>query len=575
MNPFLKKTPDRSQPNRRDFMIQSTAASLGMTAMVNTIAQLKLVGAAAAQPAPGDYKALVCVFLNGGMDTNNLLMPLAGTARTHYLAGRGTPTYAGGSGGLAVPEADITAAGTQITPDNAVSTFEPSTGYIATDGSGNPFAVHPGCAHVKAMFDDGDLAFICNVGTLTQPNVTRANFSSLPPSQKPPQLFSHSDQQVQWQSSIPDKPFTTGWGGRVADILDGAHNLDPDALAFSVSVNGINNFQKGLTQQPFVLNSTNGVVSLSGYGPSNVGYGNAIVDSSKKPFTAAYDPFVTPGTAGTNYNTGSNGWRLAAAEQMMAMSHASLFDTGYSEISKNARVTEGLVLDALAVTDPEGDGTTTIDSYFTTAFAGSGITPDNEDFARQLKMAARLIIGNSVIGNGRQLFFVQLGGWDTHTSQIPTLNNVARSDQGYYRLALLLSCSLRAFRDSIKSVPGLWNDTMAFTASDFTRTLTPNKTDATGGSDHGWGGHMMAMGGPIKGRKVYGTFPNLTVNGGMDVSGNRGRWIPTTAVDQYAAVIAKWFGVDSGQLSAVFPNLGRFTDPFSPAAKLDFVDNAV
>lgn len=572
MNPFLKKSLDRSQPNRRDFLIQSSAASLGMTAMVNTIAQMKLVGAAAAQPAPGDYKALVCVFLNGGMDTNNLLIPMGGTAKSQYLSGRGTPTYAGGSGGIAIPEADITAAGTQITPDN--SNFEHQAGY--TGGAG--FGVHPGCTHLKSMFDGGDLAFVCNVGTLTQPNVTRSNFSSLPPSQKPPQLFSHSDQQVQWQSSIPDKPFSTGWGGRVADILDGVHNLDPDALSMSVSINGINNFQKGLTQQPFVLNSANGVVSLSGYGPSNVGYSNALLDTTKKPFTASYDPFVTPGDPGSNYKTGITGWRLAAVEQMMAMTHESLFDQGYSEVGKNARLTEGLVLDALDITN-DGNGGSTIDPYFDAAFAGSGLVPANEDFARQMKMAARLIIGNNVIGNGRQLFFVQLGGWDTHTSQIPVTGTAPNTTAGYYRLVRLLSCSLKAFNDSIKgeeiTQPGIYDKVMAFTASDFTRTLTPNKTDATGGSDHGWGGHMMVMGGAVKGKKVYGTFPNLTVNGGIDVSGSRGRWIPTTAVDQYAAVIAKWFGVDNGQLSAVFPNLGRFTDPFSPAAKLDFVDTTV
>lgn len=572
MNLLLRKTPDRSKPNRRDFMLQTGAASLGVTSVVNTLAQLKLIGGAAAQPAPTDYKALVCFFLNGGMDTNNLLIPMGGTARTQYESGRGIPNYAGGTGGVAIPLADINAAGTAITPGNPASEYEHASGY--TGGAG--FALHPACVHLKSMFDAEELAFICNVGTLTQPNVTRANFSSLPPSQKPPQLFSHSDQQVQWQSSIPDKPFSTGWGGRMADVLDAIYNTDPDALSMSVSINGVNNFQKGISQQPFVLSSTNGVVSLSGYGPSNVGYANGILDTSKKPFTSNYDPFVTPGATGSNYRTGATGWRLAAVEQLMAMSHNSLFDQGYMNAAKNARVTEGLVLDALAVTDA-GNGATTLDTFFNNAFAGTGLVVANEDIARQFKMAARLIIGNSVIGNSRQLFFVQLGGWDTHTAQIPTINNntAPSTTTGYYRLAALLSCCMKAFRDSIQSVPGLWNDTMAFTASDFTRTMTPNKTDNTGGSDHGWGGHMMCMGGAVKGGKIYGTFPDLTVAGGIDVQGSRGRWIPSTAVDQYAAVIAKWFGVDSGTLPAIFPNLSRFTSPFTPAAKLDFVDFTV
>ena len=575
MNFLPRKPLDRSKPNRRDFMVQTGAASIGVTSIVNSIAQLKLVGAAAAQgAASGDYKALICVFLNGGMDTNNLLIPFtggAGTARAQYDSGRGIPTYAGGQGGIAIPAADISAAGTQIAPDNAVSEYEPASGYISADGNGNRFGIHPGALHLKNMFDAGDLAFVCNVGSLTQPNVTRANYSNLAASQRPPQLFSHSDQQVQWQSSLAGRAFTSGWGGRIADILDSVHNLDPESLSMSVSVNGINSFQKGIQQQPYVMAST-GVSSYSGYGAP---YTTSLINSDFQPFSG-YNPF-----SDANYNvSGSNmyqGRRLQALEQILAMSHANLFDQGYVNVSKNARVTEGLVGSALALTDttPEGSTTTStaLDTFFDNAFAGSGLAT-TEDFARQLKMVARLILGNSVLKNKRQIFFVQLGGWDTHTSQIPvnTDGTAARTDQGYYRLIRLLSCSLKGFYDSINSVPGLWDNVMAFTASDFTRTFTPNKTDATGGSDHGWGGHMMVMGGSVKGKRIYGTFPDLTTNGGIDVQGNRGRWIPTTSVDQYAAVIAKWFGVSPAQMGGVFPNLSRFTDPFTPAAKLDFVD---
>lgn len=571
MNLFLRKTQDRSKPNRRDFMLQSGAAGLGITSVVNSLAQLKLVGTAAAQSGGDDYKALICVFLNGGMDTNNLLLPLSGgtgTARAHYETGRGIPNYAGGTGGIAIPVSDITTAGSQLAPTNPVSEYEHAAGYIGADGSGNRLAVHPGGTHLKTMFDAGHLAFVCNIGTMTQPNVTRANFGTLPASQKPPQLFSHSDQQVQWQSSVPDKPFTSGWGGRIADILDGVHNLDENALSMSVSVNGINSFQKGIQQQPYVMGST-GVSSYSGFGSP---YNSSLTNATLQPFTG-YDPMVTPGSTGSNYQNNNSGWRLAAFEQMMAMSHNSLFDQGYINVAKSARVTEGLVGNALALTDA-GNGTTSLDPFFANAFTGSGLNSLTEDFSRQMKMVARLIIGNSALNNKRQIFFVQLGGWDTHTSQIPSDGSTATTTQGYYRLMRLLSCSLKGFYDSVSSVPGLWNDVMAFTASDFTRTFTPNKTDATGGSDHGWGGHMMVMGGAVKGKRVYGTFPNLTVNGGMDVQGNRGRWIPTTSVDQYAAVIAKWFGVDAGQMAAVFPNLSRFTNPFTPAAKLDFVDYA-
>jgi uncharacterized protein (DUF1501 family) len=566
MNLNLRKTPDRSKPNRRDFMVQSGCASLGITSVVNTLAHLKLMGTAAAQSAgTGDYKALVCIFLNGGMDTNNLLIPLGGSARSQYEAGRGIPTYAGGTGGIAIPLADIAAAGTELSPINPVSEYEYTSGHLGTNGNGNRLAVHPAGLHLKNLFDSEELAFITNVGVLTQPNVTRANFTALPPSQKPPQLFSHSDQQRQWQSSIPDRPFTSGWGGRLADLLDSTYNTDPSSLSMMVSISGLNSFQVGTQQQPYVMGSA-GVTTLAGYGTN---YANGLLSLDPKPFTG-YDPFKSPNVSGSNYKDTTTGWRLAAMEQMLGMTHASLFDNAYTDVSKSARITEGLVGQALSLSD-NGAGGTTLDPHFTAAYAGSGINGLTDGFAQQMRMVARLIAGNSVLNNKRQIFFVQLGGWDTHTSQIPVLNNAARTDQGYYRLLRNLSCAIKGFRDSVSSV-GMWDNVMAFTASDFTRTFTPNKTDASGGSDHGWGGHMMVAGGSVKGKRIYGQFPDLTVNGGMDVQGNRGRWIPSTSVDQYASVIAKWLGVESGQIGSIFPNLSRFTDPFSPAGRLDFVD---
>lgn len=566
MNLLLRKTLDRSKPNRRDFMVQTGCAGLGITSAVNTLAHMQLMGTAAASSAGDDYKALVCIFLNGGTDTNNMLIPVAGTARTQYESGRGIPTYAGGNGGIAIPLADINAAGTQITPDNPVSDFEYASGYHG----GQNMAVHPGAYHLKNLFDGGDLSFIANVGVLTQPDVTRANFPSLPPSQKPPQLFSHSDQQVQWQSSIPDKPFRSGWGGRMADLLDPIHNTDPNALAMMVSINGFNSFQVGIGQQPYVM-GTGGVTSFSGYGTN---YTNGLLTLGQQPYTQ-YDPFKWPNqpVGVTNYRNTTTGWRLAALEQLLGMSHASLFDEAYKGVAKNARVTEGLVGGALALTDA-GGGATTLDSHFTNAFNGTGINGLTNGFAAQMRMVARLIAGNTALSNKRQIFFVQLGGWDTHTSQIPvtTAGDAARTDQGYYTLMLQLTCAMKGFRDALVA-EGLWDKTLAFTASDFTRTFTPNKTDATGGSDHGWGGHMMVMGGAVNGKRIFGQYPNLTVNGGMDVQGNRGRWIPTTSVDQYGAAIAKWFGVPDDKLATIFPNLSRFNDPFNPATKLQFLNS--
>ncbi len=596
MNIFIRRTEDRSKPNRRDFLLQTGCASMGITSMVNTLAQLKLVGSAAAQGA-SDYKALICLFLNGGNDANNLLIPAGAagsTARAEYQAGRGV---------LAIPDAQFNYTpganngyfnGTAITLDPVTSRITPLNGSAgscqydpaarSTPGNSylkNDMALHPGAYPLKTLFDTQDLSFFSNIGTLvgTQ-QITRTNFNSLPASTKPPQLFSHSDQQVQWQSSLPDRPFTNGWGGRVADIVAG---MNMGELGVSVSIAGANSFQVGVTEQPYFMNTSGNVNPLSGFsgGTPTSNYGAALRNVALNPDysnpgvlpTGKYNPLAALSANvdpldGTNYTNAAAGWRMRALEQILAASHNSLFDENYVNVPKSARNTEGLVGNALAQTATPNP---TLDVHWTNWFpVGFGQT----DLSNQLKVVARLIAGRSMLNNSRQIFFVQIGGWDTHTSQIPN----AAANQGQYSLINNLSRSIKAFSDCMKAI-GMWDKVMLFTASDFNRTFTPNKNDATGGSDHAWGGHSLVCGGAVKGGQILGTFPDLTVNGGIDCTGNRGRWIPTTAVDQKAAMIAKWFGVSENQLASVFPNILRFQPDFSTATlqarNLDFIDFTV
>jgi uncharacterized protein (DUF1501 family) len=535
--------------------------------MVNTLSQLQLAGTAAASGGPTDVKALVCIFLAGGNDSNNLLIPRAGSARSHYELARGIPTYAGGAGGIAVPLGELAA--TAITPDNS-GAYDPAVGY-----TNNDLALHPGCAGLKSLFDTQDLAFISNIGTLTQPGVTRANFGLVTPS-KPPQLFSHSDQVLQWQSSIADQPFTSGWGGRIADLLAPA-NTNTAGLAMGVSIAGVNSYQVGIDEQPFVM-STAGALDFDGFGPNNVGYADALVNPALKPFLVGangYDPLNT-----TNYKPTQQGWRLRSLERLMAMNHANLFDTSFEATAKNARVSEGVVADTLAYTSQTTGNNINLDTWFNNAFAGGPVNVNN-DFTNQLKMVARLIIGNNALytdtgkGNNRQTFFIQQGGYDTHASQIALNGNAVNQTVGQYALLTTLSRSIKGFYDSIMNHPrggaALWDKVMGFSSSDFNRTFTPNKTDSTGGSDHGWGGHAFVIGGAVKGKKIYGTFPLLEVDAGIDCTGSRGRWIPSTSVDQYAAKIAQWVGVPPATIPTIFPNLSRF----GAGANLDFIDYTV
>ncbi len=568
MNLFLRKTENRSKPNRRDFLLQSTCASLGLTSLVNTVSQLQMIGAASAQGAGDDYKALICVFLHGGMDSNNLLIPAGGSsaARADYQAGRGY---------LAIPDAAF-----DFTPANAANGYFGSSGQVSsrinpqnagaydplnrTAGyTANTMALHPGAHPLAQMFESGDLAMLANIGTLVGTQaVTRANFNSLPIAAKPLQLFSHSDQQVQWQSSIPDKPFSSGWGGRMADLLAGMNQGD---LSLSVSIAGVNSFQVGLNEKPYFMNSSGSVSSLTGFGSP---YTSALRNPALQPDYSnpglpganKYNPMASlvPGAdplMGTNYQHNAAGWRLRAVEQILAMSHASLFDSTYVDVPQNARITEGLVGGALANTAaPTGANAnaSSLDAHFTNWFPSGLFNPQIPDFASQMRVVARMIAGRSALNNRRQIFFVQLGGWDTHTSQIPGGTNA-----GHYGLVNQLSRGVRAFKDAMDAI-GMWDKVLMFSASDFNRTMIANKSDASAGSDHAWGGHAFLAGGAVKGRRIYGRFPDLTRGGGIDCLGSSGRWIPTTSVDQFAAIISKWFGVADNQLGTVFPNLGRF-----------------
>lgn len=532
---------------RRNFLCRTACSSLGVTSIVNTLAHLKLVQSTMAQAAPTDYKAIICLFLYGGNDSNNMLVPLDGVARTNYNTARpvGHPIHLPVSGaGAALP---LTA---------------PSGGFGQTNAT--QFGVHPNMANVQSMFNSGDLGFVANVGTLVQP-ITRSQYVAVPRTVPvPPQLFSHSDQQLQWQSSLPDRPFQNGWGGRAADLLTAANVNPGSSVSMNISIAGQNSFQVGSSVVQYAV-STGGVVGLSGY--------------------SATTPYFGPGTYGHAANYGVSpvayapndaGRTLKALDTITKLTRMQLgepashyqhhLEEGYNDVMKRARDNEAIVGTALS------GATTAIDTAFTNAFPGVTTLPD---VANQLKMVARLIQGRSSLGNNRQIFFVSMNGFDTHQNQ-PT-------DHG--NLMGNLDKSLKGFKEAMSAIdPALWNDVMLFTHSDFTRTLQPNGSETGSGTDHGWGGHHIVMGGPVIGQRIYGGFPDLARATGQDVDSNRGRWIPTTAVDQYASVAAKWFmsqgtsyvpGVTGTDINTIFPNLGRFQSATTIPSNLGFVDFTV
>lgn len=529
--------------NRRNFLCRSACASLGVTSVVNTLAHLRLVQSAAAQAAPpSDYKALVCLFLYGGNDSNNMLVPLDGVARDNY--------------NIARPDTNPM----HISTGAALSLNAPAGGFGQTTAT--QFGLHPAMTRSRQMFNDGQLAFVANTGTLVVP-IERADYIAVPRVKPvPPQLFSHSDQQVQWQSSLPDRPFQNGWGGRAADLLHGLANPGSQ-VSMNISISGQNSFQVGTSTVQYAV-STSGVVGLSGYSNSSGTYGNAANYNNTPPTYSNNDP----GRTLRAVDVISKLARMQLGEDDAR--YQNLLEDGYNDVMKRARDNEAIVgaalsLDAQLIND-------TFDYAFGWA-GGSATRPTLPDVANQLKMVVRLMLGRNELNVTRQIFFVSMGGFDTHRSQLADHQSLLDN----------LDKALLGFKNAVTAL-SLWNSTLLFSNSDFARTFQPNGTTDTSGTDHGWGGHQILMGGPVIGGRIYGAFPDLARSSGQDVDSNRGRWIPTTAVEQYASVAAKWFmsqgtsyfgGITTDHVSTIFPNLGRFQSVGSIPDNLQYVNFTV
>jgi uncharacterized protein (DUF1501 family) len=507
-----------SLQSRRAFIRQAACAAVGTAALSSTLRDMRFLNSAVAQSNATGYKALICVFLNGGNDSNNLIIPTIPSEWDSYATAR-TPV-------LAIPNADTGPATAQ-----ALTSMNGQPGFPALDG--HTYGFHPAMIELARLFNQTNtppynaakVATMLNVGTLSYPlTKAQAKSGSVP---KPPQLFSHSDQQVQWQTSIPDKPPISGWGGRIADLLTTPVDVNAGGqISMAITLAGSNKFEVG-------------------------------------DLNAAAQYSVTTSGA-VNITSGISGARLTTLQSIMNTDKAlpDLQTGAYGKVLDHAVAEAGLVSNALA-----GNASAPWLSYFpTNVTTPNGGATFSSSLMSQMKMVARLLdagkrnyIGN-VSGTGfgmkRQIFFVQVGGYDTHTGQTAnagatTTDNAKVIIGQQANLLAELSQSLNALMKAMTDL-GMVNEVTAFTVSDFARTFRSNGL----GSDHSWGGHQIVVGGAVKGGATYGKFPALVVNGPDDYGG--GSWVPTMAVDQYAAELASWFGVDSGNLSTIFPNLGRF-----------------
>ncbi|MBN8493350.1 MAG: DUF1501 domain-containing protein [Burkholderiales bacterium] len=501
--------------SRRQFLRHAGALAslLGPTAAPLAL-NLAAIGAASAQAAP-DYKAVVCLFLFGGNDALNMVLPTDSASWTNYSAVRNQ----------APDSIALLAPGTL--PNTGASAGSPARlggvlPIVPANAQGRTYALHPVMGSLQQLFNaDKRLAIVPNIGPLVMPT-TKAQYgqSSHP---KPANLFSHNDQQNTWQALAPEGA-TRGWGGRMGDLL-ASMNARPVFTSISAAGNAV--WLAGDQVQQYQV-SGSGAIRMGSDSNGRI-YGSADV--------AAAMQRIVSGTRGTQ-----------------------IFERDLAAVHKRAIDAEVALRTALKPAS---------DALFGTAPGSGNYNPNNDpklqydnpltggksfnSLAQQLQVVARMIDASNAAGvqARRQVFFVSMGGFDTHDNQ----------NRNHADLMAKLAHAL-AYFDSTLGAMGARGNVTTFTASDFGRTFTSNGD----GTDHGWGAHHFVLGGAVRGGDLYGAFPTLGAknanNNNFDSSPDQlgnGVLLPTTSVEQLGATLGRWFGLSDGQLLDIFPNLANFS----------------
>ncbi|GJI91805.1 DUF1501 domain-containing protein [Duganella hordei] len=455
--------------------------SMAGSSAVPFTVNLAAMGEAAAQSS-GEYKALVCLYMAGGNDAFNTVLATDDASWTEYIRLR---TSDDGNSSIALPR----------TGTGAVLPIEPHT------SQGRTYALHPAMEGVKQLFENSRAAIIANVGTLTHPTDLDQYGRG---ENLPPKLFSHNDQQSLWQSNGPEGA-SLGWGGQLGDLFM-ANNGAPTFTCISASGNAV--FLSGSQVRQFQI-STSGMPGITNLSNSLFG-----VPAASNPLQAV----ITKQTPNGNP-----------------------FENEYAAIVSRAIAAQQTLSQAML---PTGTGAGQVPAPSLYINPNTLVAAANP-LALQLQTVARIIGGRNALSVKRQVFYVSLGGFDTHDGQ-----KVNQAD-----LLAKISHAVVYFDSVLQHLDGsdLRNQVTLFTASDFGRTFLSNGD----GTDHGWGSHHFVFGGAVKGKEIYGAFPQTGIGHSLDVG--LGALLPTTSVDQYGATLATWFGVPTNQLAAVFPNIVNFS----------------
>lgn len=430
--------------SRRNFL--GTCGMMSSLPIVSTILQMQMTNSVLAQSQFSDYKAIVCVFLAGGNDSHNMLIPNENDEYSHYAEAR----------------RHVAIGRDSILP------------IVDRNNSNKKYGVSPHMPEIAELYNDRDLGFVANVGSLIRP-MTTSDFQN--DVNRPRGLFSHFEQEAAWQTSIADRLTSHGWMGRIQDILLDRSSFNP-AVSLNISPSGSSRMQTGVSSSPFSI------------GTSLDGYSGKLADSVNATLETKYNHLLSDQYAHD---------RKRLIEQSEV----------YADVVNNVDLN--------------------------TQFSGR--------LGDSLRQVAEAIARRNELGHTRQTFFVRMNGYDTHAG---LLESHSDNYPG-------VSQALKAFNEAMKEL-GVHNQVLTYTGSDFGRSMSPN----TSGTDHGWGGNQMVMGGMVNGGRIFGNYPtDLRLGSATDIG--RGRQLPTTSCDQFHAEMAEWFGIQNrGDMEIVLPNIRNF-----------------
>ncbi len=456
--------------SRRQFLGSLPCLALGTTTLYSSLINLKAMNSimGSTSVVGGDYKALVCLLLSGGNDSYNMLIPRGNAEYAEYAAVRSN---------LAIPQEDIL----PINPEVS---------------DGRDFGLHPSLTGLRDLFEQGNAAFISNVGTLVEPTTKSGVQNGT--TKLPLGLLSHSDQIMHWQTAFPQDRSNLGWGGKMADILKSMN--EDTGVSMNISLGGNNTFQRGDTVTEYAINAEGGVAIVAWDEPA--------------PFFQMMREDIT---------------------DMMNKQYEDVFRDSYSGVLRRSVESN---------------------EVFNTAVEGIVLNTQfsNAPLSQRMAMIARSIAARTELGAKRQIFFVDVGGFDNHDELTNT----------HAGLMNTVDDALTSFYAATEEL-GVSDCVTTFTISDFARTLTSNGN----GTDHAWGGNSIVMGGAVKGKNMYGDYPVLSLGNDLEIGG--GILIPTTSADEYFAEMALWFGISPNDLSQILPNIGNFYDVGSSSKPLGFM----